>query len=231
LNDGAISGTALAVLVGAYLLGGVPFSLLIVRLASGVDLRHQGSGNPGATNALRVGGKIAGVATLLLDVGKGVVAVLAAKVLDLPDAMVGAVAVTVVAGHVLSIYLRFRGGKGVAAAAGAMAALAPMPLLLCMGLFLVVVIATRYVAIGSLAAAISFVPFAYLSGRLGITEPAPNWLLLSGAMIALIIVVRHADNLVRLRAGTEVQLGALSPAEDYDAGAAGEPVGKRTEPS
>ena len=211
MDSGWVQGLLVALM--AYLIGGIPFSFLIVRLVSGLDLRQRGSGNPGATNALRVGGKMAGLATLLLDVGKGLAAVWLARVLEVEAAFIGTAAVAVVAGHVLSVYLRFRGGKGVAAAAGAMIALAPLPMLFCLAAFSAIVAVTRYVAIGSVVSALLFAPVAFLVGKLGWTAPPPQWLLVSGAMIALIITVRHADNLARLRAGTEVKLGYADPEE------------------
>ncbi len=198
----------------AYLLGAIPFSYLLVRLVRGIDLRTRGSGNPGATNALRVGGRMVGLVTLLLDIGKGLAAVWIARQLNVAPAFLGTAAVAVVIGHIVSVFLRWRGGKGVAAAAGAMVALAPLPMLFCLAAFAAVVAATRYVALGSMAAAILFAPLVFLCGRMGWTEPAPLWLLISGGTIGLLIVVRHSSNLARLGAGTEVKLGESVPQRD-----------------
>ena len=119
-----MSGWAgLAIVAGAYALGSVPFSYLIVKLAKGRDVRTVGSGNAGATNVMRAAGKAAGAAALLLDCGKGVAAVTAARALGASGLVVGGAAVAVVAGHIYPVFLGFRGGKGVATASGALGAL------------------------------------------------------------------------------------------------------------
>ena len=204
----------LLTLVVAYLLGCIPFSVLLVRLVRGIDLRTRGSGNPGATNALRVGGRMVGLLSLVLDIGKGLAAVWIARRLQVAPAFIGGAAVAVVIGHVLSVFLRWRGGKGVAAAAGAMVALAPLPMLLSLATFALVVVTTRYVALASITAATLFAPWIYLCARWGWSEPAPLWLLLTAATIGLLIVVRHRSNLIRLAAGSEVKLGEAGPLRD-----------------
>jgi acyl phosphate:glycerol-3-phosphate acyltransferase len=130
-------GFAIGILVLAYLLGSIPFSWLIVKLRAGKDVRTVGSGNVGATNAMRAAGKAAGVAALLLDIAKGVAAVLIARRLGAPPALVGAAAFFVMLGHCYPVWLGFQGGKGVATSAGAMGALAPPAMALTLlGLFI-----------------------------------------------------------------------------------------------
>lgn len=213
-------GLAAAVLVGAYLLGSVSFSYLIVKLLRGKDVRTVGSGNAGATNVMRAAGKAPGIAALVLDLAKGVAAVLAARALAPPPAVVGGAAVAVVVGHIFPVYLGFRGGKGVATAAGAMGALDPGALALSLLVFLVLVAWKRYVSLGSIAAAAAFPLFVWLlSRRAG--EPADPWLLAAAVLIAALVLFKHRGNLARLRAGTEARLGERRAVSSGVAGAAG----------
>ncbi len=211
--------TSVALLAGAYLLGSVSFSYLIVRLLQGRDVRTVGSGNAGATNVLRAAGKLPGVVALVLDAGKGVAAVAAARALDAPPAAVAAAAVAVVLGHVFPVFLGFRGGKGVATAAGAMGALAPLVMVLAILVFLVVAAATRYVSLGSVLAAVSF-PLLFAAGRAGGWIAGDPWVLPAGAVIAALIVWKHRGNLARLARGSERRLGQPRP-EAEAAGTAG----------
>lgn len=201
----------LVLIAAAYLLGSVSFSYLLVRHSAGRDVRTVGSGNPGATNALRAAGKIVGAAVLVLDVAKGALPTLAGRALGRPEIIVGAIALAVVFGHVFPVFLGFRGGKGVATAAGALGALAPLPLFLVLVVFVVVVVLTRYVSLGSVIAALSFVPAAWLTNRLGWTRADP-WVIVAGGVIAALVLIRHWSNLVRLVAGRERRLGR--PQED-----------------
>ena len=185
--------------VGAYLLGSVPFGLLVGR-ASGSDPRRHGSGNIGATNVARAAGVAAGLLTLVLDAGKGAAAVWAVgRGLDGPTAAAGA-AVAAVLGHVFPVFLRFRGGKGVATATGAFLVLASWPALAAGAVFLAVVGISRYVSLGSICAA-GALPLAtgWLAPGRGRVEAA--------ALCALLVVLRHGDNLRRLATGTENRLG------------------------
>jgi glycerol-3-phosphate acyltransferase PlsY len=202
---------AAAIVAGAYLLGSVPFSYLIVKLAKGRDVRTVGSGNAGATNVMRAAGKAAGVAALLLDCCKGIAAVTTARALGAPSAVVGAAAAAVVVGHVFPVFLGFRGGKGVATAAGALGALEPAVLAVGMALFVVVVAWKRYISLGSMTAAVSF-PLLLLAGeRLGWLRPAGTGPVAASFAIAALILVRHAGNLDRLRRGVEPRLGERRP--------------------
>ena len=140
-------------MAGAYLLGSVSWSVVIVKLLQGLDVRTMGSGNAGATNVLRAAGKKAGVAVLALDVVKGITAVAVPRALDAPPAVVSGAAVAVVVGHVFPVFFGFRGGKGVATAAGALGTLAPPAMALGLVVFLVVVAWKRYVSLGSIVTA------------------------------------------------------------------------------
>jgi len=196
-----------AVLVGAYLLGSINWSYLIVRLFLGRDIRTLGSGNAGATNVLRTAGKGAGAAALVLDLGKGIVAVLGARALGAAAPVVAGAAVAVVLGHIYPIFFGFRGGKGVASAAGALGALAPLAFAGGLVVFAVIVAWRRYVSLGSVASAVSIPLFMALERSLGGTLHEGGWAIAAAAAIAVLIVVRHRANLVRLRAGTEHRLG------------------------
>jgi glycerol-3-phosphate acyltransferase PlsY len=177
--------------------------LAIARLG-GRDPRRHGSGNIGATNVARVSGWGAGIATLALDVGKGAAAVAAASALCSEPRAASAAALGAVLGHVFPIFLRLRGGKGVATAAGAFAVLAPSALAGAGLLFAALLAFSRRVSVGSIGAALSL-PFlgAWLAPGNGRVEAA--------ALCALLIVVRHRDNLRRLAAGTEPRIGERRP--------------------
>jgi len=205
------AGLSVSLVVGAYLLGSVSFSVVIVKLIQGLDVRTVGSGNAGATNVLRAAGRKAGAVVLALDVTKGVTAVVVPRVLDAPPAVVGSAAVAVVLGHVYPVFFGFRGGKGVATSAGALGALAPVAMALGLVLFVAVVAWKRYVSVGSMVTAAAFPFLAWAGHRLGWSDYDGPWLLGSAAVIALLIIIRHAGNLQRLRDGTEPRLGEPRP--------------------
>jgi glycerol-3-phosphate acyltransferase PlsY len=200
-------GLAVALVAGAYLLGSVSFSVVLVRLMHGLDVRTVGSGNAGATNAMRAAGKKAGAAVLVLDLVKGVTAVAVPRALDAPAAVVGGAAVAVVLGHVFPVFFSFRGGKGVATSAGALGTLAPAAMAVGLVVFAAVVLWKRYVSLGSIVTAALFPLLAGLGARLGWTEHGGPWLVASSAAIALLIVIKHRQNLRRLWQGTEPRLG------------------------
>jgi glycerol-3-phosphate acyltransferase PlsY len=211
----------LAIVAGAYLLGSIPFSYLIVKLTKGRDVRTVGSGNAGATNVMRAAGKAAGFAALLLDCGKGIAAVAGARALGAPGVVVGGAAAAVVAGHVFPIFLGFRGGKGVATASGALGALEPGVLAACLVVFVLVVAWKRIISLGSITASSSF-PLLLLAGdRLGWLRPPGAGAVAAAFLIPALVVARHAANLDRLRRGVEPRLGERraaaapsQPAED-----------------
>jgi glycerol-3-phosphate acyltransferase PlsY len=191
--------TAVAILA-SYLLGAVPFALITARLR-GVDLRAHGSGNLGATNAIRVLGVAVGVPVLLADVAKGLVAVaVIPSALGAEGAAVPLVCgLAAIFGHVWSVFLKFGGGKGVATAAGAFFALAPRGVGIAFAAFVIVLLATRFVSLASITAAITL-PVA-LWGT-GASRPV----LVAGIALALLVVIRHRSNVARLAAGTESRI-------------------------
>lgn len=198
----------------AYLLGSLSFSLIVVRLLTGTDIRESGSGNAGATNVLRTAGRWPAVVVLFLDIGKGALAVWLARWAEVPDPWVGAAAVAAVAGHIFPALHRFRGGKGVATVTGALGSLDPLPALFSILVFFGLATTTRYVSLGSIVGTAIFPLAAWLAGRLGWTAPAPTWLLICASLVTVLIVVRHRSNIRRLLAGTEHRLGDRQRGED-----------------
>ena len=188
----------LLAIVIAYLLGGIPFGFLLVKLTRGTDVRDSGSGNIGATNVLRTSGRAAGLATLALDIAKGFVAVwLAAKLTDDAPEWTSLAALAVMAGHAFPVFLKFQGGKAVATFIGAFAYLTPLPLAAVLMLFVVTVAVTRYISAASILAAATF-PF----GVWIILHP-PVQVTIAAFVAGAFIVYRHKSNWLRLRAGTE----------------------------
>ncbi|MEM7480052.1 MAG: glycerol-3-phosphate 1-O-acyltransferase PlsY [Acidobacteriota bacterium] len=195
-------------LAAAYFMGSVSFSYLIVRRMRQRDVRAMGSGNAGATNVLRAAGLLPALATLFLDVTKGVLPVMAARALEAPPWVVAGSAIAVVVGHVFPALFQFRGGKGVATAIGALGALAPLVALAIVLVFVVVVALTRYVSLGSIAGAAAYPGTVYLFERGGWIEPEPA-LWIAAPPVALLILLKHLSNLRRLRTGGERPLEAL----------------------
>ena len=190
-----------ACLIAAYLLGGIPFGLILYRAARGRDIRSVGSGNIGAANVARAGGWGIGLLTLAGDAAKGVASVLIARVATGAPAWEAAAALGAVAGHCFPVYLKFRGGKGVATGCGAFAFLDPAAMGVAVVVFAVAVALTRMVSAGSMLAALTF-PLA--AAALG--GPAEVALLAGGA--GALIVIRHHTNLGRIVRGEERRLGA-----------------------
>ena len=186
----------------AYLLGSIPFGYLIVRWQRGIDVRSTGSGSIGATNVLRNLG-IAGFAgTFLLDFGKGYSSVLIATRLTSGNPIwVAAAAVGAIAGHCFPVWLKFRGGKGVATAAGVFLALAPSEVGIALLLFAVIVAVTRYISLGSIIATGAFPMLLYVIDH----PPAP--IVAGAAFSAAIIITRHSANIGRLLRGVENRVG------------------------
>jgi glycerol-3-phosphate acyltransferase PlsY len=183
-------------LSAAYLIGSIPFGLLVARMVSGVDVRSVGSGNIGATNVRRAAGSWAGALVLVLDAAKaGLPTLLAARSASDVGWLGPAIAVAAFLGHCFPIYLRGRGGKGVASALGAILVLAPTLALLACSVFAIAVALTRVAAVGSLAAAATVVVAAWTS-RL----PAETTLAIT--TMSVVIVLRHRENIVRLWKGS-----------------------------
>ncbi len=187
----------------AYLLGSIPFGYLIVRWQKGVDVRSTGSGSTGATNVMRNLGIIGFVTTFILDVGKGTAAVLLASRLTSGDPRwIAASSVAAILGHCFPVWLKFRGGKGVATGVGVFLALAPLQVALALIIFAIVVAIWRYISLGSIIATAAFPLLVYFMKH----PPLP--IVLGAAGSALIIITRHHANIRRLLAGTESKVGA-----------------------
>ncbi|HSA55987.1 MAG TPA: glycerol-3-phosphate 1-O-acyltransferase PlsY [Gemmatimonadaceae bacterium] len=192
----------LLALAVSYVLGSISFAYLAGRL-KGMDLRRHGSGNLGATNVLRTLGAPWAAAVLALDAAKGVAAVLLVPRLlgPGPEAWPLACGVAAIGGHVWPVFLRFRGGKGVATAAGAFAALAPVPFLAALAAFGLVLLATRYMSLGSLTGA------AVLPVGVALLRGARDPLFFVSVGVALFVFWTHRANLDRLRRGVEPRVG------------------------
>jgi acyl phosphate:glycerol-3-phosphate acyltransferase len=204
-----LPGVAVALLLG-YLLGSLPFGVLIGRAAGGVDPLAAGSGRTGATNLLRTVGVAGALATLVLDLGKGLAAVLIAEWLfrSEPGAVAQWVAAgagaAAVAGHIRSVFIGFRGGRGVAPFAGAMLATAPWAVVAVVPVFVLIVWRTRFVSLGSLAGSLLAAPVTAVLVPFGAATWAGVALGVGGAAM---VTAAHADNISRLRAGTERRIG------------------------
>ena len=197
------------VLAGAYLLGSIPFGYLLVRIFRKQDIRTTGSGNIGATNVARSGAKGLGVLTLAMDLLKGFVAVLLAKHLapgkpGFPSDLAVLAAVGAILGHIFPVWLRFRGGKGVATALGVFLALAPPVALAGVLTFALTVAITRIVSLASILAAAVLPVFAM------VLMPDRSPVYLGGVIfIALLVIVKHQGNIARLLQGTENRFGKV----------------------
>jgi acyl phosphate:glycerol-3-phosphate acyltransferase len=213
----------LIIVAVSYLLGSIPFGYLLVRIFRGQDVRETGSGNIGATNVARTGSKGLAIVTLLLDALKGYAAVRfafwlagsrfangapggingqAPRVMDSQTIFLLAAlaAFCAILGHMFTVWLNFKGGKGVATAVGAFAALAPRAIVVALVLFIIVVLLTRYISLGSMVAAAAF-PLLVLWFNPAERTTVPILLLIVAS--SLLIIVRHNDNIRRLLARTE----------------------------
>lgn len=206
-------------LIAAYLIGSIPFSFLVVKIAAGADIRQLGSRNVGATNVARTFGKTPGVIALLLDLAKGYAAIAIAKwVTAMPDwpfapganasplhspafwiSLAGLVAML---GHMFPVWLRFHGGKGVATATGAFLAISPLAVLAGAIVFLIVILITRFVSVASMLSAASIpIFFRFLTHE-------SFWTILISIIIAILIIAKHHSNIARLTQGSERKMGA-----------------------
>jgi acyl phosphate:glycerol-3-phosphate acyltransferase len=185
----------LMLLAGAYLLGSIPTGLLLGKLA-GIDVRKEGSGNIGATNLYRTVGRKVGVLTLIGDCLKGMLPVLAVSYAGLPASFAAWVGLAAFCGHVFSLFLRFKGGKGVATALGVFLALSPLAVCVVLLVFIALMLKWRYVSLGSVsAAAVMPVAILLMGGR--------GELVVVTFVIAVIVIAKHHENIRRLIAGTE----------------------------
>jgi glycerol-3-phosphate acyltransferase PlsY len=182
----------------AYLLGAIPFGYLLVKWTTGADVRTGGSGNIGATNVLRTTGRAAGVATLLLDIGKGYLAVwIAGRISEHGAVTMSVAALAVMAGHAYPVFLKFKGGKAVASFVGAFLCLTPAALAAVLVVFVIVVAWTRHISMGSIVAAATFPLAVWLIQKPEVTVVVAS--VIAGAFI----IYKHSSNIGRLRAGTE----------------------------
>ena len=190
---------------GAFLCGSIPFGLLLVKLAGKGDVRAHGSGNIGATNVSRVGGKGLGIVTLLLDILKGFLPVFIAKKVGLGENSLAVLALVAVLGHVFTPWLKFQGGKGVATALGVIIAFEPQLMILPMSTFILGLWLTRHVSLGSILAA-AMVPLQFLMIAFTLFGP-PDWRMVFPLVILAILVIwKHRENIQRLQEGSESKL-------------------------
>jgi acyl phosphate:glycerol-3-phosphate acyltransferase len=188
----------IAVVVG-YGVGSLPIGYVVTRALRGIDLRRVGSGNVGAANVYRAAGLSIALIVMAIDMAKGACTVAAARAIGGGVVPIAA-AVAAVLGHVYPVWLRFRGGKGVATAAGVFSVLAPMATLLAAIAFVATVWVTRYVSLGSIIASATLPPLAWVTD-------APLPVVLASCLTAALIIERHRPNLARLHAGTERRVG------------------------
>lgn len=184
----------------AYFLGSIPTGVIVAKAFGSIDPRTQGSKNIGATNVFRTGGKKLGIITLAGDIFKGLIPVVLAKGYVDSFFWIGAIALAAFLGHLYPIFLKFKGGKGIATGLGIFLALAPLPAFLSLTVFAAVLYKWRYVSLGSLTATAAFPLFLFLFNA------HPNFILFA-IIIGLLIFYRHKDNISRLRAGTESKFG------------------------
>ncbi len=189
-------------LLFAYIMGSIPIGWIVGKVFYGLDIRKSGSGNIGATNALRLFGTTTGIIVLLLDMGKGFLATwLSYMLLPLGSPFVAISALLVIVGHVFPLFLGFKGGKGVATAGGAFLALAPVSLGIALLVFIIVVAVSRYVSLGSICAAFAFLIHSLWSlWHSGNTDYASLILI---SLVVLMIIFMHRSNLQRLISGNE----------------------------
>jgi len=203
----------LGIPVVAYLLGSIPFGLLIAHVLGGKDVRKAGSGNIGATNVSRVAGPFAGILTLVLDAAKGSVAVLAAARLTGDSATWMMIAgILALLGHCYPLWLHFKGGKGVATAAGIFLVLSPLAMFSALAVFILVVIFWRFVSLGSLAAAAAIPLLMYF---LWAPHHAPPLVISFGSLgISTLVIYKHDANMQRLIEGTETKFSFSKKANE-----------------
>ena len=189
-----------AVIAGAYLIGSIPFALILSR-RWGADPRSVGSGNLGAANVMRASGVTAGVLVAALDMAKGAASVWIAARLTNGAELPAAAGFAAIVGHIYPVWLRFRGGKGVATACGVFSMLTPLAVPPALALFALAVWFTQYISLGSVLASMALPPLAYALG-----SPAPG--VLAAAAASVLIIFRHRSNVLRVWMGTERRVGA-----------------------
>lgn len=214
------------VILLSYLIGSIPSSIWVGRLVKGVDIRNHGSGNAGATNTFRLLGWRPGVAVLALDFFKGFVSSLWISQLayhigagpvslfpfwDVDPFLRIVCGVVAVIGHMFPLYSNFDGGKGMATAAGMLCGIEPVSVAITFGVFLVVMLTSRYVSLASLVAAFIY-PLMLVMLRYGFGWPIDGSILIFGAIVGIGIIIKHRGNIRRLLKGTENQVRSFKPA-------------------
>jgi len=194
------------VILGAYLIGAIPFGFLIPKLFGVSDVRKVGSGNVGATNAYRSAGPIAGILVLICDIGKGVAAVMLARFVPgtivPPEYLLFAAGMAAILGHIFTIFLGFKGGKGVNTALGVMITILPLESLVALVVFIIVVCITRYISLGSMLAASTLFLMTFIEWLFKLKEMPPVYIIVP-FLLVLLIVFAHRSNIKRLLAGNE----------------------------
>jgi len=205
----------LLIVVTAYLLGSVPSGYVLVRLFRHQDIRQTGSGNIGATNVLRSGGKGLAAATFLMDMLKGCAAVWLGGAMGgllapgaAPDDMRALAALVAVLGHIFPVWLGFKGGKGVSTGFGVFLAASPWAALAAISVFIVVLALSRYVSLASILGAGSFPLFAWWLGRIHVCADRTPFFVAVEIAVALLLIAKHHQNIRRLLSGTESRFGA-----------------------
>ncbi len=183
-----------------YLFGSVPFAFLLSRKWRGIDIRRTGSGNVGAANVLRTSGVLTALTVVALDIAKGIGSVLVVQRFAAGDAAPAAAGLAAIVGHIYPVWLRFKGGKGVATACGVFSILVPAAMAPALALFVVTVWLTRFVSLGSIVATVALGPIAW-------ALHAPRVVVGMSLAAAAVILFRHRSNLARLAAGTERRIG------------------------
>jgi acyl phosphate:glycerol-3-phosphate acyltransferase len=182
--------------VCAYVIGSIPTGLLLAKVFGGIDIRSQGSGNIGATNVYRTVGRKLGILTLIGDCLKGFIPVIAAKMLGFPDLIVAIVGLAAFLGHIFPVFLRFKGGKGVATALGVFLATSPIAVLSALVIFIVVLVVWRFVSLASIISAALMPVFTVIYNR-------QSLIIGMSFIIAVIVIIKHHENIRRLRNGAE----------------------------
>ncbi len=201
-------------LLASYLLGALPFGLLMAKLVRGIDVRRYGSGSTGMTNVLRTIGVVPALVVLALDAGKGIVAVFLARALDAGLAVEASAALAALVGHNWSVFIRFQGGKGTATGVGALCALSPVAGLIALLVGVPVIALSRYVSLGSVlgasTAAISVPVLAMADPSMPLGVPSYGYAIYTSIGVPLILL-KHRSNLARLVRGQERKLGESVP--------------------
>ncbi|MDI6735383.1 MAG: glycerol-3-phosphate 1-O-acyltransferase PlsY [bacterium] len=184
------------IIIISYLIGSIPTAYLVGRIFGKVDIRTVGSGNVGASNVFRIVGKTAGISVLIVDILKGFLPVLIVHCLGF-DILIGIVAgLGAITGHIWTVFLKFKGGKGVATGLGVFLGLAPLPILIILVIFIIVVAITKYISLGSIIGAFLLPLLLFFFAREGI-------IIIFGTIASLLIIIKHLPNIKRLITGQE----------------------------